>query len=119
MQNCVRRYAEAAWGLRDDLLEAVTGAVNGYRQLQIFQLVQTLFAQHAAADTDVAEVLAFTRTLRAAMLEAVHGACTDDERLTAPQVKELSTRVSPPKYLLADELGAGLVEGLLSDFSRS
>lgn len=30
-----------------------------------------------------------------------------------------STRVLPPKYLLANELGAELVGGLLSDFSRS
>lgn len=89
LQDFVRRYSEAAWGLRSDMLDAVKGAVNGYRQVQVFQLVHTLFAQRPAAELDVEEALAFTRGLRAAMLEAVRSACAEKERLTAPQVKEL------------------------------
>ncbi|GJE98126.1 DNA polymerase phi-domain-containing protein [Phanerochaete sordida] len=88
LQDFVRRYAEAAWGLRDDMLASATGAVNGYRQVQVLQLVQTLFAQRPASDFDVGEALTFTRALRTAMIAAVRDACAE-EKLTAPQVKEL------------------------------
>ncbi|EKM55908.1 uncharacterized protein PHACADRAFT_256841 [Phanerochaete carnosa HHB-10118-sp] len=90
LQGFVRRHADAAWSLRDDILAAAKDAVNGYRQLQVFQLVQTLFAQRPAADVDAVEALAFTRALREAMLMALRGACASgSERLTPPQVKEL------------------------------
>lgn len=45
LNDFVRRHADAAWGLRAQLLDAARAAVNGYRQVQVFQLVQTLFAQ--------------------------------------------------------------------------
>jgi DNA polymerase phi len=46
LQEFVRRHPETAWSFRDDILAAIKGAVNGYRLVQVFQLVQTLFAQH-------------------------------------------------------------------------
>ena len=89
LQDFVRRYAEAAWDLRDDMLEAVNGAVNGYRQVQVFQLVQTLFAQRSTTAIDVDEALDFTRALRTSMLDTAYSACEENEKLTAPQIKEL------------------------------
>lgn len=45
LQDFVRRHAETAWTIRDRLLEVIKQAVNGYRQMQVFQLIQTMLAQ--------------------------------------------------------------------------
>ena len=41
----VRRHPQAAWNMRDDLVKASSDALNGYRQAQVFHLVQTLINQ--------------------------------------------------------------------------
>lgn len=41
----VRRHPQAAWNMRDDLVKASGDALNGYRQAQVFHLVQTLVNQ--------------------------------------------------------------------------
>ena len=38
----VKRHSQAAWGIRDDLVKASEEALNVYRQMQAFHLLQTL-----------------------------------------------------------------------------
>ena len=47
-QEFIRRHANVSWELRDTLLELSGKAVNGYRQSQVFQLVQVLLSQPTA-----------------------------------------------------------------------
>ncbi len=48
IQDFIRRYPHTAWKLRDSLTGVATKAVNGYRQSQVFQLLQTLAGQLSA-----------------------------------------------------------------------
>ena len=41
----VKRQPQAAWNMRDDLVKAPGEALNGYRQAQVFHLIQTLVNQ--------------------------------------------------------------------------
>ena len=47
-QEFIRRHANVSWELRDTLLELSGKAVNGYRQSQVFQLIQVLLSQPTA-----------------------------------------------------------------------
>lgn len=44
-QDFIRRHADVAWDLREDILKTTSSAVNVYRQSQAFQLLQTLISQ--------------------------------------------------------------------------
>lgn len=44
-QEFIRRHTLVAWRLRNTLLELTGKAVNGYRETQVFQLVQILLTQ--------------------------------------------------------------------------
>ncbi|KAI0340127.1 hypothetical protein BDW22DRAFT_1486396 [Trametopsis cervina] len=102
----IRRQGSIAWGLRDDLLELVDKAVNGYRQNQAFQLVQVLLSQSSATANREAEVLKFMPALRASIQRAVSSSC-ETGTLTAPHIKDalklalfaarLTRRVAPSK----------------------
>lgn len=103
-QEFFRRHASVAWGLRDTLLELTANAVNGYRQSQVFQLIQLLLTQLPTtvraltvyprailtltqADR-VNDLLEFMPALRQAVQKAIRRAC-DGETLTAPHVKDV------------------------------
>lgn len=106
VQDFIRRHPDMAWGIRNELLDVATKSVNGYRQLQVFQLMQTLISQLASAvsisvlhtcsttdcklpqHVDSDEALEFMKGLKQAIQSSVRDAC-DDDRLTAAQVKEL------------------------------
>ena len=45
INDFVKRHTQAAWTMRDDLVKASGEALNGYRQAQVFHLVQTLVNQ--------------------------------------------------------------------------
>ncbi|KAH9923929.1 DNA polymerase phi-domain-containing protein [Epithele typhae] len=76
----VKRLPAAAWGLRADLVQAVGGALNAYRQAQCFHVLQTLVNQIQA----VTEAVPFMATLSAALLDALNGACADAESAVQP-----------------------------------
>ena len=44
-QDFIRRCPTSAWGLRKDLLDLSTRAVNSYRQCQVYQLLEVLVNQ--------------------------------------------------------------------------
>ncbi|KAI8998993.1 DNA polymerase phi-domain-containing protein [Trametes punicea] len=89
IDDFVKRYPQAAWGIRDDLVKAPTQALNGFRQTQAFHFVNTLVNQLQALGDRKAEILAFMPTLRQAILDTLSDACTGDSSLTAAHAKEI------------------------------
>ncbi|PCH38454.1 hypothetical protein WOLCODRAFT_115513 [Wolfiporia cocos MD-104 SS10] len=87
-QEFVRRYADIAWNLREDLLKVTGQAVNAYRQLQAFQMVQTLLNQLPSIGDRREEIIAFTSSLRTTLLETIQSACGGNT-LAAADIKEL------------------------------
>lgn len=47
-QEFIKRHANTAWELRDTLLDLSGKAVNGYRQNEVFRLIQALLSQPSA-----------------------------------------------------------------------
>ncbi|KAI1788483.1 DNA polymerase phi-domain-containing protein [Ganoderma leucocontextum] len=86
----VKRHAQAAWDIRDDLVKASGEALNGYRQAQVFHLVQTLVNQLQAPGDKKSEVLAFMPSLRKAILNTISKACSDESTTLQPaHVKDI------------------------------
>ncbi|EJF62593.1 hypothetical protein DICSQDRAFT_135562 [Dichomitus squalens LYAD-421 SS1] len=86
----VRRHPQAAWKMRDDLVKASGDALNGYRQAQVFRLVQTLVNQLQALGDTKSEVLAFMPSLRKGILDTVSKACSDESTSLQPaHVKDI------------------------------
>ncbi|KZV71817.1 hypothetical protein PENSPDRAFT_751491 [Peniophora sp. CONT] len=84
----VKRLPGAAWKMREALLAEPAKAVNAYRQVQLWGLVQTLCNNLPSADADKPDVLAFMTTLHVALSTAVLKECSDPT-LTAPQLKDV------------------------------
>lgn len=61
-QEFIRRHPSVAWGLRGTLLDLTEKAVNGYRQSQVFQLIQTLLSQPPATVRVMSSILKFVLT---------------------------------------------------------
>ncbi|RDX52694.1 hypothetical protein OH76DRAFT_1399938 [Lentinus brumalis] len=87
----VKRHPQAAWGIRDDLVKATGDALNVYRQMQAFHLLQTLINQLPAIGDRKAEVLAFVPKLRQAILDTLSNACsaTGATSVQPAQAKEI------------------------------
>ncbi|KAH9857639.1 DNA polymerase phi-domain-containing protein [Lenzites betulinus] len=85
----VKRYPQAAWTLRDDLVKAPGTALNGFRQAQAFHFVNTLVNQLQALGDRKPEILAFMPELRQAILDTLSNACSSESSLTAAHAKEI------------------------------
>ncbi|KAI0086629.1 DNA polymerase phi-domain-containing protein [Irpex rosettiformis] len=84
----IRKHANVSWELRDTLLELSGKAVNGYRQSQVFQLIQVLLSQASATTGRTEEVLPFMSDLSQSVQKAVQEAC-EAETLSAGHVKQV------------------------------
>ncbi|KAI0781313.1 DNA polymerase phi-domain-containing protein [Trametes elegans] len=85
----VKRYPQAAWSLRDDLMNAPGQALNGFRQAQAFHFVNTLVNQLQALGDRKTEILAFMPKLRQAIIDTLSNACTGESSLTPAHAKEI------------------------------
>ncbi|KAI0831759.1 DNA polymerase phi-domain-containing protein [Trametes gibbosa] len=85
----VKRYPQAAWTLRDDLVKAPSTALNGFRQAQAFNFVNTLVNQLHALGDRKPEILAFMPTLRQAIADTLSSACDSESSLTPAHAKEI------------------------------
>ncbi|KAI0713431.1 DNA polymerase phi-domain-containing protein [Earliella scabrosa] len=86
----VKRHPQAAWDLRDDLVNASSEALNVYRQVQPFHIIQTLFNQLPALGDRKSEVLTYVPKLRKVILETISKACEGDTATLQPShVKEI------------------------------
>ncbi|KAF9815443.1 hypothetical protein IEO21_04614 [Rhodonia placenta] len=85
----VRRHADIAWDLRDDLTSIAGKAVNPYRQCQAFQVLHTLFMSLLVPASRKAEFVAFIPTLRRTLQDVISGACDASSAYQTPQVKDL------------------------------
>ncbi|KAI0806965.1 DNA polymerase phi-domain-containing protein [Fomes fomentarius] len=85
-----KRHPQAAWDLRDDLVKASGEALNVFRQLQPFHIIQTLMNQLPALGERKSEALAFVPKLRQAIIETISKACDGDTTTLQPaHVKEI------------------------------
>ncbi|KAI9056874.1 hypothetical protein FKP32DRAFT_1598752 [Trametes sanguinea] len=89
INDFVKRYPQAAWNIRDDLVKAPGKALNGFRQAQAFQFVSTLVNQLQALGDRKDEILAFMPELRQAILDTLSNACTAESSLTPAHAKEI------------------------------
>ncbi|KAI0691182.1 DNA polymerase phi-domain-containing protein [Cytidiella melzeri] len=87
-QDFIRRHASAAWELRNSLLDLSEKAINGYRQNQVFQLVQVLLSQPSATADRTKEVLQFMPALKKSVQKAIRDAC-EAETLSVAHVKQV------------------------------
>ncbi|KAM5542581.1 hypothetical protein V8D89_003542 [Ganoderma adspersum] len=86
----VRRHPQVAWNMRDDLVKASSDALNGYRQAQVFHLVQTLVNQLQALGDKKSQTLAFMPSLRKAILDTLTKACLNESTTLQPaHVKDI------------------------------
>ncbi|KAI0933631.1 hypothetical protein AcW1_005407 [Taiwanofungus camphoratus] len=89
-QDFIRRHADMAWDLREDILKTTSSAVNVYRQSQAFQLLQTLISQAPMANDHRTEILDFMLLLRCTLYDVMVAACEQtSSTLSPPQMKEL------------------------------
>ncbi|PIL30510.1 hypothetical protein GSI_07210 [Ganoderma sinense ZZ0214-1] len=90
LDDFVKRHPQAAWNIRDDLVKVSGEALNGYRQAQVFHLIQTLVNQLQVLGDKKSEVLAFMTALRKAILGAMTKACNDGSTTLQPaHVKDI------------------------------
>ncbi|KAI0747681.1 DNA polymerase phi-domain-containing protein [Daedaleopsis nitida] len=86
----VKRHPQAAWELREDLVEGSAEALNGYRQVQCFHVLQTLANQLPALGERESEVLSFAPGVRKAVVETIAKACDAESTSFQPSnVKEI------------------------------
>ncbi|KAJ2917228.1 hypothetical protein MD484_g3188, partial [Candolleomyces efflorescens] len=84
-----QRQPAQAWKLRRSILELAGQAINSYRQAQSLQLLELLIAQLRSMENQVEAVAEFMPSLREALVDLANKACSDQSKLTAPQLKEL------------------------------
>ncbi|KAI0654742.1 DNA polymerase phi-domain-containing protein [Cubamyces menziesii] len=89
IDDFVKRFPQAAWSIRDDLVKAPGDALNGFRQAQAFHFVSTLVNQLQALGDRKPEILAFMPKLRQAILDVLTNACTGESSLTPAHAKEI------------------------------
>ncbi|KAI0637371.1 DNA polymerase phi-domain-containing protein [Trametes polyzona] len=85
----VKRYPQAAWSMREDLVEALGAALNGFRQTQAFNFINTLVNQLQALGDRKPEILEFMPKLRQVIVDTLSTACTGESSLTPAHAKEI------------------------------
>ncbi|CCM03691.1 uncharacterized protein FIBRA_05836 [Fibroporia radiculosa] len=88
-QDFVRRHTDVAWGLRDDLSEAPGKAVNVYRQVQAYQILNTLINRFSVTDEHRNDFLACISQLCRTLHATISGACDPSSTHTPANLKEL------------------------------
>ncbi|KAF7304662.1 hypothetical protein MKEN_01180100 [Mycena kentingensis (nom. inval.)] len=86
--DAIRRFPDAFWDARKDVITLSKRALNGYRRLQTLQLLQTLLSRTPSPDKQ-ADTLVLMRSFRKALVECITEASADKVVFTAAQMKDL------------------------------
>ncbi|KAL5529108.1 hypothetical protein ACEPAG_5082 [Sanghuangporus baumii] len=76
-----RRHPHSAWSIRSRIIEALGNSVNGYRQSQAFNILQTVLTSLPQPDAKKDEILAFTSEMSKSFLDVFNSACVVEKPL--------------------------------------